>query len=136
MKMWTEIRRLVLTEKKSKRAICQEYGIHWKTLEKILAHEEPPGYRQKERRHKPKLEAFLPVIHEILEQDKGAPPKQRHTIKRIFDRLQAEHGYTGGQTVVGDAVREWRAGTAEVFMPLSHRPGRSPSRFRRSDGLS
>ena len=49
MKMWTEIRRLVLTEKKSKRAICQEYGIHWKTLEKILAHEEPPGYRQKER---------------------------------------------------------------------------------------
>jgi hypothetical protein len=83
MKMWTEIRRLVLTEKKSKRAICQEYRIHWKTLEKILAHEEPPGYQQKQPRHKPKLEAFLPIVHEILEQDKGAPPKQRHTIKRI-----------------------------------------------------
>ena len=49
MKMWTEIRRLVLDGEESKRAICQEYGIHWKTLEKILAHEEPPGYRQKER---------------------------------------------------------------------------------------
>lgn len=129
MKMWTEIRRLVLTEKKTKRAICQEYGIHWKTLQKILAHEEPPGYRQKQRRHKPKLEAFLPIIHEILKQDEKAPKKQRHTIKRIFDRLRSEYGYTGGQSVVGDAVREWRAATAEVFMPLSHPPGEAQADF-------
>ena len=109
MHLWTEIRRLALTKQKSKRAICQEYDLHWKTLQKILNHEEPPGYRQRRPRAKPKLDRFLPIIHEILEQDKTSPPKQRHTIKRIFERLRAEHGYEGGLSVVGDAVRAWRA---------------------------
>lgn len=86
-------------------------------------------YRQKQRRHKPKLEAFLPIIHEILKQDEKAPKKQRHTITRIFDRLRSEYGYTGAQTVVGDAVREWRAATAEVFMPLSHPAGEAQADF-------
>ena len=84
MHLWTEIRRLVLTKQKSKRAICQEYHLHWKTLEKNLHHAEPPGYRQRQPRAKPKLDRFLPIIHEILEQDKKSPPKQRHTIKRIL----------------------------------------------------
>lgn len=35
MHNWTEIRRLVLTEKKSKRAVCRDFSLHWKTLEKI-----------------------------------------------------------------------------------------------------
>lgn len=112
MHNWTEIRRLVLTEKKSKRAVCRDFSIHWKTLEKILSHPEPPGYRQRHPRERPKLDPFLPIIHEILEQDKTAPRKQRHTIKRIFDRLRAEHGYTGGITVVGEVVRKWRTTTA------------------------
>jgi transposase len=123
MHNWTEIRRLVLTEKRSKRAVCRDYSIHWQTLEKILKHPEPPGYRQRQPRERPKLDPFLPIIHEILEQDKTAPRKQRHTTKRIFDRLRAEHGYTGGITVVGEVVRQWRATTAEVFLPLSHQPG-------------
>ena len=129
MDHWTEIRRLVLTKQKSKRAICQEYGIHWQTLQKILTHEEPPGYRPRQPRAKPKLDGFMPLIHEILEQDRTAPPKQRHTIQRIFDRLRTQHGYGGGISVVGDAVRAWRARTAEVFMPLSHPPGEAQADF-------
>ena len=129
MDQWTEIRRLVLTKQKSKRAIRKEHGLHWKTLQKILNHAEPPGYRQRQPRAKPKLDRFLPIIHEILELDKKSPPKQRHTIKRIFDRLRAEHEYDGGITVVGDAVRAWRAGTAEVFMPLSHPAGQAQVDF-------
>lgn len=129
MDQWTEIRRLVLTKQKSKRAICQEYHLHWKTLQKILTHTEPPGYQLRQPRAKPKLGNLVPIIHEILEQDKTAPPKQRHTIKRIFDRLQSKHGYQGGITVVGDAVRAWRAGSSEVFMPLSHPPGEAQVDF-------
>jgi transposase len=129
MELWAEIRRLVLTKRKSKRAICQDYNLHWKTLQKILDHAEPPGYRQRQPRAKPKLDRVLPIIHEILEQDKTAPPKQRHTIKRIFDRLRTEHEYDGGISVVGDAVRDWRAGTAEVFMPLSHPAGQAQVDF-------
>ena len=41
MDQWTEIRRLVLTKQKSKRAICQEYQIHWKTLQKMLTPADP-----------------------------------------------------------------------------------------------
>ena len=49
---------LVFTKQKSKRAICDEYEIHWKTLQKILAHEEPPGYRLKKPRPKPKKSRY------------------------------------------------------------------------------
>jgi len=129
MNMWTEIRRLVLTEQKSKRAICEEYEIHWKTLQKILAYEEPPGYRSSKPRARPKLGPFLPIIHEILKQDQKAPKKQRHTAKRIFERLRDEYGYEGKLTVVKDAVRAWKQTRAEVFMPLSHRPGEAQVDF-------
>ena len=44
MEMWTDIRRRVLVNKESKRSVCRLYKIHWDTLEKILAHSEPPGY--------------------------------------------------------------------------------------------
>ena len=43
MELWTEIRRQVLTGAMSKREACRHYDIHWMTLKKILAHEEPPG---------------------------------------------------------------------------------------------
>jgi len=45
MEMWTEVPRRVLTGELSKRAACQEYGINWRTLAKMLLHAEPPGYR-------------------------------------------------------------------------------------------
>jgi transposase len=133
MQQWTEIRRLVLSKQKSKRAICQEYHLHWKTLEKILQHAEPPGYQQRQPRAKPRLDPYLPIISAILEQDKTSPPKQRHTIQRIFARLRTEHGYEGGITVVGEAVRAWQAGTAEVFMPLAHPPGHAQADFGEAD---
>ncbi len=127
--MWSEIRRRVLVEETSKRAICREYNIHWETLKKILEHAEPPGYRRKQSRPKPVLGPFLPVIQEILEQDRKAPKKQRHTAKRIFDRLRTEYGYEGGETVVKDAVRAWRQGKAEVFVPLSHPPAHAQADY-------
>jgi transposase len=129
MQLWTEIRRRVLAGGLSKRQACRDYGLHWHTLTKILAHSEPPGYRQAQQRPKRKLERFLPVIHEILKQDRGAPRKQRHTAQRIFDRLRAEHGYDGGYTIVKDAVRLWRNRHAEVYMPLVHRPGEAQVDF-------
>ena len=43
---WSEIRRRVLVEGVSRRQILRETKMHWRTLPKILAHSEPPGYRQ------------------------------------------------------------------------------------------
>jgi hypothetical protein len=45
---------------------------------------------------KPKLGPLIPAIEAILEADRTAPVKQRHTAKRIFERLRDEHGFTGG----------------------------------------
>ena len=86
MEMWAEVRRRVLTGELSKRAACQEYGINWRTLGKMLAHVEPPGYRRKAKREQPVLGPHVSWIHEVLEQDKQEPKKQRHTAKRLFSR--------------------------------------------------
>ena len=129
MHQWSEIRRRVLTEEISKREACREYELGWHTLKKILAHETPPGYRLSQPRRKPKLEPYLPIIEQILQDDRQAPKKQRHTAKRIFERLCDEHDFEGGYTIVKEAVREWKQTQKEVFLPLSHPPGEAQVDF-------
>ncbi len=129
MQDWTDIRRQVLVEGASKRSVCRQYGIAHKTLQKILAHSEPPGYRQQMPRPQTKLGPYLGVIEEILTADRQAPAKQRHTAKRIFERLRDEHGYAGGITQVKVAVARLRRHAAEVYVPLAHEPGRAQFDF-------
>ena len=123
MELWTEVRRRVLTGELSRRQAAQEYGLNYRTVAKICEHVEPPGYRRGKPRERPKMAAQLPRIAQILEADKRAPKKQRHTAKRIFERLREEHGYDGSYESVKEAVREYRQGRQEVFLPLSHPPG-------------
>ena len=131
MELWTEIRRKVLVEKVPKREICRDYKVGWRTLEKILEHPEPPGYRSREGRGKPRLGPYLAVIDEILAQDAdpSTPRKQRHTAKRIFERLRDEHHYGGSESQVRRYVALKRRHSAEVFVPLSHPPGRAQFDF-------
>jgi len=128
MEQWERIRYRVLREGVSKRQILRETGIHWQTLEKMLTHSEPPGYRLKEARKQPKIGPYLDRIHQILREDRDSPKKQRHTAKRIFERLR-EEGYTGGLTQAKEAVRRIRETVREVFMPLVHRPGEAQVDF-------
>ena len=132
MEKWAEIRRRVLTSEISKRAACQEYQIHWETLQKILSHTEPPGYRRTNPRRSI-IDPFLPVIEEILKADRTVHRKQRHTSRKIYERLRAEHGYTGGQTLVSMAVRNLKQKSREVFLPLSHPPGEAQVDFGFAD---
>lgn len=129
MDKWAEIRRLVLVDGQSKRSVCREFDIHWDTLKKILEHSEPPGYQQIRPREKRKIGPFLEVIEEILRQDRNVHRKQRHTKRRIFERLKAEYGYTGGYTAVKEVVRAWQQRHSEVFVPLVHRPGEAQVDF-------
>ena len=128
MEQWLRIRQRVINEGVSKRQILRETGTHWTTLEKILAVSSPPGYQRVVPYRKPKMGAYLGRIEEILEQAKEMPKKQRHTAKRIFERIR-EEGYEGGYTQVKEAVRELRRTTQEVFMPLIHRPGEAQVDF-------
>src|SRR5208282_38125 len=128
MEQWTEIRRRVLVEGVTKRQILRETGMHWTTLQKILTNSAPPGYRQSQLRSKPKIGPYLERIRQILADDRSLPRKQRHTAKRIWERLQ-EEGYTGGYTAVREAVREAQQQSQEVFVPLVHRPGEAQVDF-------
>ncbi len=122
MQWWADIRRQVLVEGVSKREVLRQEGMHWTTLEKVLTHSAPPGYRRSRPPARPKLGPYMGRIEQILEEDKGVPRKQRHTAKRIFERL-VEEGYTGAYTQVKEAVRGLRQRMQEVFVPLVHRPG-------------
>ncbi len=130
MQVWTEIRRKVLVEKVSRRQICGDYKISHHTLAKMLALVEPPGYQQLPgERPRPKLGAFIGVIEEILRLDQDAPKKQRHTAKRIFERLRDEHGYTGSESHVRRYLAANDHRHREVFVPLSQPPGEAQFDF-------
>jgi transposase len=113
MEQWNEIRRRVLVDGLSQREACKQYDLHWRTLQKTLTHDEPPGYRRVKPRRRPTIEPVLPVIKQILDDDTKTPRKQRHTAKRIWQRLRDEHAFTGGYTSVKDAVRELKVGRKE-----------------------
>ena len=128
MDQWLKIRQQVLVDGVSRREIIRQTGMHWQTLQKILTHSSPPGYQRTKPVEKPKIGAFLERIKQILQADREVPRKQRHTAKRIFERLINE-GFDGGYTVVKDAVRQLKARSREVFMPLIHRPGQAQVDF-------
>lgn len=123
MDKWTNIRLDVLVHKMSISEACRKYELNYRTIRKVLDNPEPPAHRKKTVREKPKLDPFIPVIHEILETDKSVHKKQRHTGKKIFERLRDEHGYEGGITIVKDEIHRYKQRQAEVFMPLHHDPG-------------
>jgi transposase len=99
----------------------------------MLSFSVPPGYRRSKPPSRPKLGPVTPIIDQILATDRASPSKQRHTAKRIYERLRDEHGFTSSYTIVKDYVREQRARTQEVFVPLAHPPARPrPTSARRS----
>jgi transposase len=96
---------------------------------KMLRFSVPPGYRRSKPPARPKLDGFTGVIDRILEEDATRPRKQRHTARRVFQRLRAEHGFAGGETIVKAYVRERRLRGREVFVPLVHPPGHGQADF-------
>jgi transposase len=129
VELYARVRHACHVEGLSQREAARRFGIDPKTVAKMLRHAVPPGYRRTKPPMRPKLDAFTAIIDQILEADRSAPAKQRHTAKRIHDRLRAEHGFTGGYTIVKDYVRERRARAREVFVPLAHPPGHAQVDF-------
>jgi transposase len=95
----------------------------------MLTFSVPPGYRRSRPPARPKLDLFVAIIDRILDQDGQRPAKQRHTSKRIFERLRDEHGYAGGVTIVKDYVLARRQQQREVFVPLRHDAGHAQVDF-------
>ena len=132
---YAAVRRFVFVEGHSRREAARVFGLNRETVAKMCRFSLPPGYTRKEPAAKPKLGPLLPVIDAILEADRTAPVKQRHTAKRIFERLRDEHGFAGGYTVVKDHVRLCRARGRETFVPLAHPPGHAQVDFGEAVGV-
>ena len=62
----------------------------------MLQYAVPPSYQRQQPINRPKLGPWLGVIDAIPEDDKLRLARQRHTAKRIFERLKEEHGFMGG----------------------------------------
>ena len=127
--LYARVRRACHVDGMSQRQAARVFGIDAKTVAKMLRFAVPPGYRRSKPPVRPKLDPLLPVIDRILEEDQGRPGKQRHTARRIFERLKAEHGFAGGETIVKDYVRERRPRGQEMFVPLVHPPGHGQADF-------
>ena len=129
VELYGRVRHACQVEGLSQREAARRFGLHRKTVRKMLAFSVPPGYRRTKPPVRPKLDAFTATIDAILEADRSAPPKQRHTARRIWQRLRDERGFTGGYTTVKDYVRERRQRAREVFVPLAHPPGHAQVDF-------
>ena len=129
MELYAEVRRSVYVEGLSERAAARRFGLARETVRKMLRYRLPPGYRRAQPIRRPKLDAFTGIIDQILREDQHRPKKQRHTAKRIGERLRAEYGFTGGDTIVKAYVREQRLGGQEMFVPLAHPPGDAQADF-------
>ncbi len=130
---YAQVRRAVLIEGRSRRSVAQELGLSRNTVAKMVKHHLPPGYRRKAAPVSPKLDAFTGIIDQILEDDKLVIKKQRHTAKRILERLRDEHGFTGGYTIVRSYVMKQQLRMREVFMPLHHPAGQAQADFGETD---
>jgi transposase len=129
VEIYGRVRRAVRVEGKSQRAVAREFGLSRDTVRKMLEYAVPPGYRRQQPIKRPKLGPWLGVIDAILNDDKQRPAKQRHTSKRILERLKEEHGFTGGYTIVKDYVRTATLRGQEMFVPLMHPAGEAQGDF-------
>jgi transposase len=129
VEVYARVRRAVQVDGMSIRQAAREFGLARKTIRKMLQFSLPPGYERKKPIQRPKLGPWLGIIDQILVDDPSQPKKQRHTAKRIWDRLKTEHAFSGGYTVVKDYVRQARLTHKEVFVPLAHPPGDAQADF-------
>jgi len=102
------------------REISRRSGWSRQTIRKALAAPAaPPRYELSAPRPSPVMGPYLPLVRQWLAEDEDAPPKQRHTARRIYDRLVSEHGFTGAEVTVRQAVARLRgARPREPFVPL------------------
>jgi transposase len=126
VELYELIRRHHIVQGHGIRAIARQFGIHRRVVRAAIAHALPEPRKQTER-PSPKLGGFHHHIVAWLTADRDAPPKQRHTARRIWERLRDEHGCTAAESTVRAVVaklkRELALRLGKAFIPQVHLPG-------------
>ena len=101
------------------REISRRSGWSRQAIRKALAAPAaPPRYELSAPRPSPVMGPYLGIVRQWLADDETAPRKQRHTARRIYDRLTSEHGFTGAEVTARQAVARLRGVRREVYVPL------------------
>ena len=107
MEQFESIRRDRREEGLSIRALARRHGVHRRAVRQALASALPPP-RRVPPRAAPAVGPHAATIRRWLVEDRDAPRKQRHTARRIWERLVDEEGATVSEPTVRRYVRELR----------------------------
>ena len=126
MELFEHIRRDRREDGVSIRGLAHRHRVHRRTVRQALKSALPPP-RKRAPRLAPQLGPYVEVIREWLVADLSAPRKQRHTARRIWQRLVDERGAAVAESTVrahvGRLRRELESGSVEVTIPQLHPPG-------------
>ena len=126
VELFEQIRKSYFIERKGIREVAKLYGIHRRQVRQAIECAIPPDRKLRVGPCKVLLPNLREVIIEWLKTDLKAPRKQRHTGKRIYERLVTEHAYVGKEVTVRNYVYEMRRELfipPQVFVPQVHLPG-------------
>ena len=114
------------------RALARKYDVHRRTVRQAIASPVPPDRKTPERAAMV-LDGVRELIDGMLREDLTAPRKQRHTARRVFERLCDEHGAQVSYSYVakyvarrrGEIAAQDRArdGGVAGFVPQAKEPG-------------
>jgi len=125
VELFEQIRRDRDREDISIRALAERHAVHRRTVRQALASPRPPERGRPKGRPAPALGPHRALIDEWLVADLEAPPKQRHTARRIWQRLVTEHGAQVAEPTVREWVRKRRRElglSGAAFVPQVHLP--------------
>ncbi|MCL0080568.1 IS21 family transposase [Dehalococcoidia bacterium] len=125
-----------LRDKKDKSImeIAETVDLNWRTAKKYADREDwSRPLKQQRCKKRPVMDAFEEIVDTWLMEDSLSPKKQRHTAKRIYDRLVSEHQFSGGQRTVRQYIsrrkHELRIQEEERYARLEHPGGEAHADF-------
>jgi transposase len=127
VELFEQIRKDRRVEGTSIRELAGRHHVHRRTVRQALDSAVPPPRKVYPQRRRPAIDAYALVIDGWLLADRQVPRKQRHTARRVWQRLVAEHGATLSEVTVSRYVARRKAelglDRVEVSVPQAHPPG-------------
>jgi transposase len=122
--LYEQIRKVNEREQLGIRQLSRRFGVHRRDVRQALRSAVPPPRKQRSVRPAPALDCWKPLIDQWLEEDRSAPRKQRHTARRVWQRLVEEHRAQVGESTVRRYVAEAKARheipPVKVMVPQHH----------------
>ncbi|TPG37102.1 IS21 family transposase [Mycolicibacterium hodleri] len=127
VELFENIRRDHRLDERSIRELADRHKVHRRTVRQALADAVPPPRKEYPVRPRPAIDEWATVIDAWLIKDEDAPRKQRHTARRVWQRLVAEHQATCSEVTVSRYVARRRVELGllqrEVSIPQNHLAG-------------